>query len=214
MPLTDGPSSAVSYFAANAKSLSLRKKMQSLAISNGTSSSGRPASTHLAEARLRQLVHTDSKPISPKSSRFPGSGDAVFLLPGHDSNQLAVFSEIGIGEEMLLPGDWPPTQVSLLGTEGARSELNQALIPWPAMDTPTREWSYHPRKDVSHQPYIHNEDMPTPMGVLGMTQAQRCDEVPGHFRDYHGRLLGRDGDCWRKSLPIGRLAGLDHSSNV
>lgn len=214
MPLIDGPSSAVSYFAANAKSLSLRKKMQSLAVSNGASSSGRPTSTQLAEASLRQLVHTDSKPISPKSSQFLGSGDAASLLPGHDSNQLAVFSEIGIGEEMLLPGEWSPTQVSLLGTEGARSELGQDLMPCPAMDTPTTEWSYHPRNDASHQPYIHNEDMPTPMDVLGMTQAQRYDEVPGYFRDYHDRLLGRDEDYWRKSLPIGRLAGLGRSSNV
>lgn len=214
MPLIDGPSSAVSYFAANAKSLSLRKKMQSLAVSDGASSSSRPASTQLAEARLRQLVHTDSKPISRKSSQLPGSGDAASLLPGYDSNQLAVFSEIGIGEGMLLPGDWPPTQVSLLGTEGARSEIDQDLILWPAMDTPTMEWSYHPRNDISHQPYLHNEDMPTPVDVLGMTQAQRYDEVPGYFRDYHGRLLGRDEDYWRKSLPIGRLAGLDRSSNV
>lgn len=184
IPFIGGPASAVSYFAANAKSPSLRKKMQRLTVSNETLSSDGPPSTQLAEARLRELVHTDSNPINSKSSQSSGSGDAATSLPEHDNDQLSAFSEVGIREEMLPPGDWPPTQVSMLGTGGVGSELNQDLMPWPGMHTHTTGWSYHLSNDDSHLTYIHDKDTAARSDVLGMAQTQRYDGVPGYFCDY------------------------------
>lgn len=188
--------------------------MRGLAVSNGTSPSCRPGPTQLAEARLRGLVHTDSKPISSKNSQSSGSGDPASSLPEHDGNQLTILSEVGMEGDILRRGGCAPTQVFMLGAESTGLGVNQDLMSWSAMDSHTTEWSYHSSNDSSHQSYIHNRGTVAPTDVLRTMGGQQHKWLPGYFQDYHDQLLGRDDDYRRRSLPIGGLAGLACPSNM
>lgn len=188
MPLIDGPANAVSYFAANAKSTSLRKKMKALALSGVASADVGGTPSRLAETRLRELVHRDSKPISARSSQSSSGGDTIPPSLDHDNSRLGVFSEISIGEEMLLPGDWPLSQVALLSAEGVGTGFGQELEPPPGtVGDNVAGWN-HPSEANPFQPCAYTENATVEMDVLDIIQTQQCG-IPAYFNAYHDRLV-------------------------
>lgn len=190
MPLIDGPANAVSYFAANAKSSSLRNKMKALALLDTASSDGGGAPARLAETRPRGLVHRDSKPISARSSQSSGGDDTVTPSLDHGNCHLGVFSEIGIGEEMLLPGDWPLSQVSLLSAEGVGTGLGRDLVPPPgAVENHATGWAHISSKADPFQRRTYAEGPKVQMGMWDMIQVRLYDDTPTYFNEYHDRLL-------------------------
>ena len=200
MPFIDGPARAVSYFAATSRSSSLTRKLRALALSDGYPPGG---STLLTELRLCQLVHAESKPISPKSAQPSERDDDMALSLGYDSSQLSPFSDVGIEVEPLLLGEWE---------EGVGAQLSYDSMPQTAMDVITAGWAYHSIKCDPSLAYSQVEDVATQMDVLGMTQGHGGCEVPRYFGEYHDRLRLRED--YSSTHGNTHLADLTLSSNA
>ncbi|KAL2112984.1 hypothetical protein VUR80DRAFT_5744 [Thermomyces stellatus] len=207
MRFIDGPVSAVSYFAANAKSPSLRKKMQALALPNMASSSCSFAPTQMAETSLRRLVHTDSRPTSYKNYQSSKEDSTVPPFLDLDGSRSGAFSEFGVRQKMLLPGKWPLSRVSSQDPEAMGSELDQGLVPrLGAIEPHMTGWAYQQSNNDSRESYIYTGGVSAHPDMLGAMQVQDCGSVPGYFGDYHNRLLAKDDDNWRRSLAMSSLA--------
>ena len=195
--MIDGPANAVSHFAANAKSLLLKKKMQALDLVDEASSSGRPGLTRLVETKLHELVHRKSTAISAKHLRSSGDSYTPSWLLGYGSGQLETFSEVGIGEEMLLPGAWPLGQVSLISEDDLDMGSNQDFQhPSGNLEdyTPAAQ-ILRPIKVETPQPHTYLEGVNNPMGMLGVM----------HIRHDDGNPVYSEGsrDCLFKAEEVG-----------
>lgn len=188
MPLIDGPSSAISYFAANAESASLRRKMQNLAVASGLSTEGPGTPMRLVERKLRELVCTDSKPVmSPRSPQTSENNDVMPPFLDQESSHAGVFSELEAGEEVLLPGEWPLNQVPSPCAEDV-SGFSQEVMP-PPVENCTTEWVYHP---VMAGPYLSHVDAGRTMGTMdmpGTAYLQQKGDVSGYSKEHNDHML-------------------------
>ena len=191
MPLIDGASSAVFYFASNAESTSLKEKMQTLAIQSAHSSaSGRETPMRLVERKLRELVCADSKPIaSPKSSQISRNDDGMPPFIDQESSHLGVFTEIEAGEEVLLPGEWPLHPVSSFYAEDVVNGLNQEFMSSSVIEGYMAEWIHQQGMSGSPLPYPDARRVMDVMDTPGMAHIQQHTGLPLHFNEYHDRML-------------------------
>ena len=191
IPLIDGPSNAITYFAANAESASLRKKMQTLAISSGTSStSGPETSMRLVETKLRELVCTESRPvISPRSSQASKNLDCMPPFLDQESSHMGMFSELEAGEGVLLPDEWPFNQAPSLCAEDVSCGYNQEFMPPLVLGNYTAERALHSgMAGLSHS--ILDAGRVFDMTDMPVTaHAQQHADLPGYFKEYNDRML-------------------------
>lgn len=189
MPLIDGPSSAISYFAANAASASLRRKMQTLDVASGPSTDGPETPIRLVESKLRQLVCADSKPVmSPRGSQTSENNDVMPPFLAQESSHMRVFSKLEVGEEVLLPGEWPLNQVSSPCAEDVVGGFNQEVMP-PPVENCTTERVHHPGMAGPSRFHMDAGRTMETMEMPNTAYLRKYGDVSGYYKEYNDHML-------------------------
>jgi hypothetical protein len=142
----------------------------------------------LVENRLRSLVYNDVKAMGPRSSQTSGIRDPTSPLLTRGSSGPSAFSEIGLDEELLTPGEWSLDQVASLCAE----DTGPAFFYEPVYSGAIEEYT------MGRNDCYDGETRWT--AALGTMRTPRQAKMPDYFQEYQDRLcaaVGYIGDTYR-----------------